>query len=192
MSGEETRRIWDYCKVWLYASLQWLGKPKVTKSAKVDLAIEERVASAMERYEAKLDTIEKTLDAKCNKEQLQAIVNDSISSLPHSSPTKQNKKLTSDTVKEIADRQARENNIEIYNCQESKSQLKTVKQKHDLSIVTNLFTELDVTLGEEDNDSVKRLGRKQDEHDESQRPRERPLLVSFQDIETKRTAFQKH
>ncbi len=82
-------------------------KPKVTKSVKVDLEIEERVASAMERYETRLDTIEKkTLDAKCNKEQVQAIVKDSNCSLPHSSLSKQNKKLTSDTVKEIADRQA--------------------------------------------------------------------------------------
>ncbi len=102
-------------------------KPKVTKSVKVDLEIEETVALAMERYEARIDTIEKTLCAKCNKEQVQVIVNDSISSVPDSSPTKQNKKLTSGTIKEIADRQTRENSIKIYNFQESKKRNSSLK-----------------------------------------------------------------
>ncbi len=79
-------------------------KPKVTKNVNVDLEIEERVALVLERYETRFDTIKKkNLDTKCNKEQVQAIVNDSISPLSHSSPTKQNMKLTSDTAKEIAD-----------------------------------------------------------------------------------------
>ncbi len=45
-------------------------------------------------------------------------------------------------------------------------------------------------MDEEDIDSVKRLGRKQEEPEEGQRPRERPLLVSFQDIETKKQLFK--
>ncbi len=130
-----------------------------------------------------------------NHETIKEIVQEEVKSLSQKEATRTNaangnnkegpsQDQIDDVIGEINERKARENNMIIFGIEESKSNLKTEKNQHDLNKINELYTDAKINLEMGNITKIDRIGKTQSEG------KCRPIRVIFESIDPKLALFK--
>ena len=145
-------------------------KPKVEKNIINEKVIEERCEFYLATINDRLDSIERQLQTKCDADAVKVIVHEALGANEGNAPkrgsptqgTDNNRDVIQETVKELKDREERQDNFIIFNAPEPNTNLKEVRICEDTELVKNLCNgvcEIDIDT-QHDIADVIRLGRK--------------------------------
>ena len=170
-------------------------KPKIEKNIINEKVIEERCEFYLATINDRLDSIERQLQTKCNADAVKVIVHEALGTIEGNAPkrgsptqgTENNRDVIQETVKELKDREERQDNFIICNAPEPNTNLKEVRICDDTELVKNLCNgvcEIDVDT-QNDIADVIRLGRKPEGEGKP-----RPLKVLMKNNEKKTQLFK--
>ena len=176
----------------------------VERNIVTDLKIEERCREIMEHYEKRISTLEDKVNEKCDEETVRRIVSLEIDKVEakankvkdtegEDDPLIQKETIQEEVINEINERKAREKNIVIYGSAEEFIENSKERREADRRTVEEIFQSCDIESSEVTVTKVIRIGKykKDEETEEDERPRKRPILVTLENPEMKATIFKK-
>ncbi len=128
--------------------------------------IEKRCDLYLKDFTNRLERLEKEVKDKCDPAKVKEIVREEINAIPKAAGNKVNgsaqDSVINSTVKELADRKARETNIVMFNAPEPNSNLKEEVRKTDIQFLWELGTLCETNIDAADVSNGIRLGQKKE------------------------------
>ena len=171
---------------------------KANEAIKMDRKIEECISSHMERIEKKLTSIEKKINEKADKQEVQAL---EAKIVEIENKISENKEIPEEEVQETIDnaidnkilareeecreREKRKNSMVVFGMEETEEKNTDEKIRFDTDAFTKLMEEdLGVAVLKEEIKAVFRLGKNNDDN------KPRPMKVVLREAEKKREIFK--
>ena len=169
-------------------------REKVEKNIVTDVEIEKRCKLYMQEFEDRISSVERTVQNKCDAEEVKKIVNEELNrrgtsgtsqtTFTAGTSNEDGETPITQVMSEINERKQRELNIVVHGLEECSSDNKEDRIRHDKNQLESVFRVCDRGFDGESLGKVIRLGK----HNKD-KPR-RPMLVTVNTQETKRRIFK--
>ena len=163
-------------------------KTKVKKNITVEQEIETKCKEYMELFDKRITHIESELKNKCSSDEVKELIKEHLTNKETKSPQQKSPtKILNETVREVKDRQQREQNIIIMRVPENVKNTEQVNKGLDQEFVLKLCKDIcKLDIGNEQIEKVQRLGKINEEEPD----KNRPLYVRFDNTSTKTDLFK--
>lgn len=170
-------------------------REKVEKNINIELNIEQHCKEIMQKYEGRIQTLEKDMEKKCNVEDVKKLIHQELAATG-STLTDTNQQLmqnsketetitTSSIIQEMNEITARANNIIIYGLDETSESDREKRAEMEFNAVKEMADHCEVDLPDAGDLKLKRLGKFSKDTTNN-----RPLLLSLSEPTFKKSLFR--